>query len=61
MNNQQMTQIAMQMLSKKPQIANSPMGRQFMQILRSGDADPEMRKTLKKEVNEVIEDLNHMT
>lgn len=30
-------QIAMQALQRNPQVANSPQGRQFMQILQSGD------------------------
>lgn len=30
-------QIAMQALQRNPQIANSPQGQQFMQILQSGD------------------------
>ena len=31
-------QFAMMMLQRNPQIANTPQGRQFMQILQSGDA-----------------------
>lgn len=30
-------QIAMTLLQKNPQVANSPQGQQFMQILKSGD------------------------
>lgn len=32
-------QMAMLLLQKNPQIANSPQGQQFMQILKSGDTE----------------------
>lgn len=37
-NQMSLPQIALGLLQQNPQLANSPQGQQFMQILQSGDA-----------------------